>query len=83
MATIVGSSAPANSHSGDTASSKKRPSSARPAGFGALAMIVSPPPVAEGRLELLWYVQEQSVSDDYHRYGNLGVRSNEPRTEPL
>ncbi len=33
----------------------------------------------EGRLELLWYVVEQSISFDYHRYGNLGGRGNEPR----
>jgi RHH-type proline utilization regulon transcriptional repressor/proline dehydrogenase/delta 1-pyrroline-5-carboxylate dehydrogenase len=34
---------------------------------------------AHGRLELLWYLQEQSVSDAYHRYGNLGLRAEEPR----
>jgi RHH-type proline utilization regulon transcriptional repressor/proline dehydrogenase/delta 1-pyrroline-5-carboxylate dehydrogenase len=44
---------------------------------------VSVPPVAEGRLEVLWYVQEQSISIDYHRYGNLGRRTSEPRAEPL
>jgi RHH-type transcriptional regulator, proline utilization regulon repressor / proline dehydrogenase / delta 1-pyrroline-5-carboxylate dehydrogenase len=44
---------------------------------------VSVPPVMEGRLELLWYVQEQSISIDYHRYGNLGRRSSETREEPL
>ena len=26
-----------------------------------------------GRVELLWYVREQSVSHIYHRYGNLGL----------
>jgi len=41
------------------------------------------PVLAEGRVELLWYVTEQSVSHDYHRYGNLGVRSNEPRRPVL
>ncbi|MDB6004783.1 MAG: Proline dehydrogenase, partial [Prosthecobacter sp.] len=30
-------------------------------------------------VELLWYVQEQSVSFDYHRYGNLGTRTGEDR----
>lgn len=35
--------------------------------------------LAEGRVELLWYVQEQSVSFDYHRYGNLGARGVELR----
>ncbi|MBM4376054.1 MAG: proline dehydrogenase family protein [Deltaproteobacteria bacterium] len=35
--------------------------------------------IAEGRIELLWYVVEQSLSHDYHRYGNLGVRSEESR----
>ncbi len=35
-----------------------------------------------GRVELLWYVREQSVCIDYHRYGNLGFRADEPRREP-
>jgi len=38
---------------------------------------------SEGRLELLWYVREQSVSIDYHRYGNLGIRSAEERAPVL
>jgi RHH-type proline utilization regulon transcriptional repressor/proline dehydrogenase/delta 1-pyrroline-5-carboxylate dehydrogenase len=29
----------------------------------------------EGRIELLQYFREQSVSNDYHRYGNLGERA--------
>jgi RHH-type proline utilization regulon transcriptional repressor/proline dehydrogenase/delta 1-pyrroline-5-carboxylate dehydrogenase len=29
----------------------------------------------EGRLELLQYFQEQSICDNYHRYGNLGERT--------
>ena len=33
----------------------------------------------QGRIELLWYVQEQSISHSYHRYGNLGFRSEEER----
>lgn len=36
-----------------------------------------------GRIELLRYVVEQSLSIDYHRYGNLGFRATEQRTEPL
>ena len=31
----------------------------------------------EGRLELLHYLKEQSVSVNYHRYGNLGERGEE------
>jgi RHH-type proline utilization regulon transcriptional repressor/proline dehydrogenase/delta 1-pyrroline-5-carboxylate dehydrogenase len=45
--------------------------------------IVHAPVLAEGRIELLWYVQEQSVSFDYHRYGNLGVRAAEERATVL
>ena len=45
--------------------------------------VVSRPVLMEGRVELLWYLQEQSVSIDYHRYGNLGVRVNEPRSPVL
>jgi RHH-type proline utilization regulon transcriptional repressor/proline dehydrogenase/delta 1-pyrroline-5-carboxylate dehydrogenase len=41
------------------------------------------PVLAEGRIELLWYLREQSISYDYHRYGNLGARAAEPRNEPL
>ncbi len=36
----------------------------------------------QGRIELLWYMREQSVSQMYHRYGNLGLRADEPRDEP-
>jgi len=32
-------------------------------------------PLVEGRIELLQYFQEQAISHDYHRYGNLGVRA--------
>ena len=39
--------------------------------------------LAEGRVELLWYVQEQSISFDYHRYGNLGPRGGEERAAVL
>jgi RHH-type proline utilization regulon transcriptional repressor/proline dehydrogenase/delta 1-pyrroline-5-carboxylate dehydrogenase len=41
------------------------------------------PVLAEGRIELLWYVSEQSISHNYHRYGNLGGRSDEPRGSVL
>ena len=44
--------------------------------------IADAPVLAEGRVELLWYVREQSVCSDYHRYGNLGARAGEPRREP-
>lgn len=45
--------------------------------------IADSPVLMEGRIELLWYLREQSVSFDYHRYGNLGARSGEERAEPL
>lgn len=34
----------------------------------------SEPYVAHGRIEMMHYYIEQSVSDSYHRYGNLGLR---------
>ena len=37
------------------------------------------PVLANGRLELLHYLREVSLSIDYHRYGNLGLRENEMR----
>jgi len=44
--------------------------------------IADEPVLAEGRIELLWYLREQSVCYDYHRYGNLGARGAETRKEP-
>ncbi len=37
--------------------------------------ILCRPVVASGFIEPLWYLQEQSISHDYHRYGNLGRRA--------
>jgi len=34
-------------------------------------------------IELLWYVVEQSISFDYHRYGNLGTRALDSRSPVL
>ena len=45
--------------------------------------IADAPVLAEGRIELLWYLREQSISDDYHRYGNLGARAAEDRRAVL
>ena len=39
------------------------------------------PVLAQGRVELLWYLREQSISIDYHHYGNMGTREGEERTE--
>ena len=36
--------------------------------------------LACGRVELLWYLKEQSISDNYHRYGNLGEHGSEGRS---
>ena len=53
------------------------------AGGEACGCVISTPVSGEGWLEMLWYLREQSISTDYHRYGNLGVRANEPRAEVL
>ncbi len=37
--------------------------------------IARSPVLMEGRLELIHYVQNQSICDNYHRYGNLGERT--------
>ena len=58
------------------------PLAIRKAAAEALEYIADTPPVSHGRVELLWYFQEQSLSVVYHRYGNLGARANEPRDEP-
>ncbi|QDT08902.1 bifunctional proline dehydrogenase/L-glutamate gamma-semialdehyde dehydrogenase [Planctomycetes bacterium K23_9] len=39
------------------------------------------PVLSDGRIECLRYLDEQSVSNDYHRYGNLGRRANEQRSD--
>jgi RHH-type proline utilization regulon transcriptional repressor/proline dehydrogenase/delta 1-pyrroline-5-carboxylate dehydrogenase len=41
--------------------------------------IIDDPVLANGRLELLHYLMEVSISFDYHRYGNLGLREGELR----
>jgi RHH-type transcriptional regulator, proline utilization regulon repressor / proline dehydrogenase / delta 1-pyrroline-5-carboxylate dehydrogenase len=48
-----------------------------------LQYVADTPVSRHGRVELLWYVREQSVSHIYHRYGNLGLRADEQRDEPL
>ncbi|HIN85134.1 MAG TPA: aldehyde dehydrogenase family protein, partial [Myxococcales bacterium] len=45
--------------------------------------IAQAPVLAEGRLELMWYVMEQSISHNYHRHGNLGARADEKRSKVL
>ena len=39
------------------------------------------PVLIQGRVELLRYVREQSISSDYHRYGNLSIREGEEGME--
>jgi RHH-type proline utilization regulon transcriptional repressor/proline dehydrogenase/delta 1-pyrroline-5-carboxylate dehydrogenase len=38
--------------------------------------VILAPVMANGRIELLNYMREVSLSIDYHRYGNLGLREN-------
>ena len=65
------------------AAATRVPPVVREAANAAEVCLVSVPVSGEGRLELLWYVREQSLSIDYHRYGNLGVRASEPRADVL
>jgi RHH-type proline utilization regulon transcriptional repressor/proline dehydrogenase/delta 1-pyrroline-5-carboxylate dehydrogenase len=65
------------------ASPERVPQSIRAAAAEALHYIADAPVLTNGRVELLWYFREQSVSHVYHRYGNLGIRANEKRDEPL
>ena len=51
------------------------------AGGEAGGCVISTPVSGEARLEMLWYLREQSISTDYHRYGNLGSRAQEIRAE--
>jgi RHH-type proline utilization regulon transcriptional repressor/proline dehydrogenase/delta 1-pyrroline-5-carboxylate dehydrogenase len=61
------------------AASDRVPVAVLQAGNEACGCVVSAPVSGEGRLEMLWYLHEQSVSTDYHRYGNLGMRADESR----
>ncbi len=45
----------------------------------AAILLIDAPVLANGRLELLHYLREVSLSIDYHRYGNLGLREGELR----
>lgn len=45
--------------------------------------VASDPVMTNGRLELLHYLREVSISIDYHRYGNLGLREGELRKPVL
>jgi RHH-type proline utilization regulon transcriptional repressor/proline dehydrogenase/delta 1-pyrroline-5-carboxylate dehydrogenase len=65
------------------ASPGRVPESVRIAAAEALQWVADRPVSPHGRIELLWYFREQSVSHVYHRYGNLGLRADEPRDEPL
>ena len=44
---------------------------ARAAANGAGLAVIDAPVLANGRLELRWYVREQSVSRVLHRYGSV------------
>jgi RHH-type proline utilization regulon transcriptional repressor/proline dehydrogenase/delta 1-pyrroline-5-carboxylate dehydrogenase len=59
------------------------PEAIRRASAESYVYIADAPVLAEGRVELLWYLQEQSLSHIYHRYGNLGRRSEEERAAVL
>jgi RHH-type transcriptional regulator, proline utilization regulon repressor / proline dehydrogenase / delta 1-pyrroline-5-carboxylate dehydrogenase len=61
----------------------RAPVSVLQAGAEAGGCVIGTPVSGEGRLEMLWYLREQSISTDYHRYGNLGARADERRAEVL
>lgn len=46
----------------------------------AMVTIIAEPVVNDGRIECLRYMNEQSISHDYHRYGNLGRRGQTSHT---
>lgn len=43
--------------------------------------VIDEPVVDHGRIECLRYLNEQSISHDYHRYGNLGRRASDFKSE--
>jgi RHH-type proline utilization regulon transcriptional repressor/proline dehydrogenase/delta 1-pyrroline-5-carboxylate dehydrogenase len=58
------------------------PPAVRTAAAQSAVHLADEPVLAHGRIELLWYLREQSVCSDYHRYGNLGARAGETRRQP-
>jgi RHH-type transcriptional regulator, proline utilization regulon repressor / proline dehydrogenase / delta 1-pyrroline-5-carboxylate dehydrogenase len=64
------------------AAPERVPESIRAIAAESLQYVADTPVSISGRVELLWYFREQSVSHVYHRYGNLGSRSGELRDEP-
>ena len=65
------------------ASPDRVPMAVRRAVMDRYVHVADTPVCTEGRIELMWYVQEQSISRDYHRYGNLGLRAGEKRAAVL
>jgi RHH-type proline utilization regulon transcriptional repressor/proline dehydrogenase/delta 1-pyrroline-5-carboxylate dehydrogenase len=64
------------------AEARRVPEIVRRAAAESGVYIADEPVLAAGRVELLWYLREQSISCDYHRYGNLGGRAEEKRRGP-
>ena len=62
---------------------RRVPEVVRQASADSGVCVIAQPVLAEGRVELLWYLHEQSVSIEYHRYGNLGSRATETRSPVL
>lgn len=62
------------------AAPQRVPNAIRAAAGKNFLYVADSPVLAHGRVELLWYLREQSVCVDYHRYGNLGARGNATHT---
>jgi len=62
------------------AAAERVPTAIRLAAAESAIYIADEPVLPRGRIELPWYLEEQSLSHNYHRYGNLGARSEEKRS---
>jgi len=56
------------------AAAERVPENIHAAAAETIVHLATEPVLSHGRLELLHYLREQSISHDYHRYGNLGER---------
>jgi RHH-type proline utilization regulon transcriptional repressor/proline dehydrogenase/delta 1-pyrroline-5-carboxylate dehydrogenase len=65
------------------AAAERVPIDIRHAAVTGMAYVADAPVSTHPELELMWYVREQSLSVDYHRYGNLGPRASQRRCEPV
>ena len=57
----------------------KAPKELKKAAILSETYIIDAPVLANGKFELLHYIKEISITYEYHRYGNFGIKESEMR----